>query len=64
MAEHLHIDYPVGGYVVCNQLLNEIDWDKPLDSFSPLEIVKTIGLITIMYDFPKLMTLTDGIIWS
>lgn len=59
MAEHLHIDYPIGGASACNKLLEEIDWDKLVDDFNTIEMVKTIGLITIMYDFPELMSLTS-----
>lgn len=62
MAEHLHIDYPM--YKTCNQLIEEVDWSKCLDNLSQIETVKVIGLITMMYDFPELMALTDGIVWS
>jgi len=64
MAEHLHIDYPLGGGVRCNELLGEIDWNKPLDTFDVLETLKARGLIVMMYDFPKLMATTHGRCWD
>jgi len=48
-------NYPTDGYQGCNKLLEDIDWSKAVDDFSNIEMVKTIGLIIIMYDFPELI---------